>query len=174
MRDALRVATWCFVAMMMVGLAAAVTMRPLIFPSLGPTAMMQFSNPLDPNASPRHALIGHFVGAGSGYFALAVMGLLGVPLGAEVGLHRVLAAAIALALTSGLLIFLKAEHPPAGATTLIVALGILPKLEDFLFLMAAVFALTALAFVVNRAMRISYPVWQSTPLPVSAGKRTPL
>jgi CBS domain-containing membrane protein len=163
MQNALRVAGWCFIAMAMVGLAAAVTMRPLIFPSLGPTAMMQFTNPLDPNASPRHVLIGHFVGAAAGYAALALTGLVGVPLSAEIGLPRVVAAAIALALTSCLLILLKAEHPPAGATTLIVALGILPRVEDILFLMAAVLALTVLAFLLNRAARIPYPVWQSIP-----------
>lgn len=145
--------------MMLIGLAAAVTVRPLIFPSLGPTAIMQFANPLDRNSSPRHVLIGHFAGAGSGYVALAATGLLGVPLSADVGIHRVLAAAIALGLTAGLLILANAQHPPAGATTLIVALGILPKLEDFIFLMAAVFALTMLAFAVNRSMRIPYPVW---------------
>jgi CBS domain-containing membrane protein len=98
--NALRVAAWCFVAMMAIGLAAAVTARPFIFPSLGPTAIMQFANPLDRNSSPRHVLIGHFVGAGSGYAALAMTGLLGVPLSADVGTHRVLAAAIALALTA--------------------------------------------------------------------------
>lgn len=145
--------------MMLIGLAAAVTARPLIFPSLGPTAIMQFANPLDRNSSPRHVLIGHFVGASSGYIALAVTGLLGVPLNGDVGITRVLAAAIALGLTAGILILANAEHPPAGATTLIVALGILPKLEDFLFLMVAVFALTVLAFAVNRLMRIPYPVW---------------
>ena len=159
----MRAAAWCFAAMTIVGLAAAVTARPLIFPSLGPTAIMQFSSPLAPSSSPRHVLIGHFVGAAAGYVALAVTGLLGVPLSADVGTHRILAAAIALALTAGALILLHAEHPPAGATTLIVALGILPRLADFLFLMAAVLALTVFTFVVNRAMGISYPVWQNPP-----------
>jgi CBS domain-containing membrane protein len=48
---------------------------------------------------------------------------------------------------------------PTGATTLIVALGILARLEDFLLLMAAVLALTVLAFVANRAMGVPYPLW---------------
>lgn len=82
-----------------------------------------------------------------------------MPLSSDVGLHRVIAAGVALGLTTGTLILIKAEHPPAGATTLIVALGILPRLTDFLFLMSAVIALTVVAFIVNRAMRIPYPVW---------------
>jgi CBS domain-containing membrane protein len=141
------------------GLATALTARPLIFPSLGPTAIMLFSTPLDRNASPRHVLIGHFIGAASGYFGLAVTGLLAVPLSAHVGTNRVIAAAIALALTAGLMLVAKAEHPPAGATTLIVALGILPQLIDFVFLMAAVVALTLLGLLVNRASGIPYPLW---------------
>lgn len=44
---------------------------------------------------------------------------------------------------------------------LIVALGILPGPEDFLFLIAAVFLLTLLAFAINRASGIPYPAWMS-------------
>lgn len=146
--------------MLLVGLAAAVTARPLIFPSLGPTAIMLFTNPLGRLSSPRNVLFGHAIGAASGYAGLAAMGLLDVPLGPQVGIHRVLAAAIALALTAGLMIAANAEHPPAGATTLIVALGILPKPIDFLFLMGAVFALTLLALLINRAFGVPYPLWQ--------------
>jgi CBS-domain-containing membrane protein len=145
--------------MIVIGLIASLTLRPFIFPSLGPTAMMQFANPLDRLSSPRHVLLGHFTGAAAGYAALAVTGLLGEPLSPHVGITRVIAAAVALALTAGTVIALKVEHPPAGATTLIVALGILPQLEDFLFLMAAVVLLTALAVAINRVAGIPYPLW---------------
>lgn len=53
----------------------------------------------------------------------------------------------------------RAEHAPAGATTLIIALGILPLLRDFIALMLAVAALTLLGLVINRCFRIHYPVW---------------
>jgi CBS domain-containing membrane protein len=150
---------WCFIAMVLVGITAAVSHRPFIFPSLGPTAIMLFANPLDKNSAPRHVVVGHFIGAASGYFALAVTGLLAVPLGTHVGSHRVAAAAISLALTALLMMVTKTEHAPAGATTLIVALGILPRIVDFLFLMIAVILLTLLGLIVNRANRIEYPLW---------------
>ena len=67
---------------------------------------------------------------------------------------RIVAAAIALGLTCAITILIKAEHAPAGATTLIVALGILPNPIDFVFLMSAVVMLVILAFVVNRAFAI--------------------
>lgn len=146
--------------MIVFGLAAGVTARPLIFPSLGPSAIMLFAHPLDRLSAPRHVILGHFVGGASGYAALAATGLLGVPFTSSIDAHRILAAAIALGLTAGLMIAFQVEHPPAGATTLIVALGILPKLLDFTFLMAAVLLLTLLALIVNRALGIPYPFWR--------------
>ncbi len=120
---------------------------------------MLFANPLDRNSSPRHVVAGHFIGAAAGYFALAVTGLLAVPFGVHIGVNRVFAAAIALALTAWISLLTKCEHPPAGATTLIVALGILPRLVDFGFLMSAVLGVTILALVVNRLRSIPYPLW---------------
>ncbi len=148
--------------MVAIGFAADATQRPFIFPSLGPTAIMLFANPLDRNSSPRHVVIGHFIGAASGYFALAVTGLIAVPFGPHIGVNRVYAAAIALGLTAGVSLLTRCEHPPAGATTLIVALGILPRVLDFAFLMGAVVAVTVLAVLVNRARGLAYPLWSPT------------
>ncbi len=88
------------------------------------------------------------------------MGLLGVPFSSHVGMPRILASAIALGLTCAFTILFKAEHAPAGATTLIIALGILPRLIDFVFLLGAVVMLVILAFIVNRAFAIDYPLWK--------------
>ncbi len=148
-----------FVTIFIIGSAAMVTRQPFIFPSLGPTALMIFAHPLRRDAAPRQVLIGHAIGAGSGYLALAVTGLLSVPFTATITIHRVLAAAIALGLTAAVMTLARAEHAPAGATTLIVALGILPLLRDFVALMLAVAALTLLGLAINRAFRIRYPVW---------------
>lgn len=152
---------WAFCAMLLIGLVADVTQRPYIFPSLGPSAIMMFGRPLRRDSSPRHAILGHGVGALCGYFALGATGLLGVPFSTHVGIARILAAAVALALTSGLTILLSCEHAPAGATTLIVALGILPNPIDFLFLMSAVAMLALLALVINRTFSYEYPVWKA-------------
>ena len=121
----LRVTLWCFASMIAVGLLAAVTQRPFIFPSLGPSALMIFGHPLERVSAPRHVILGHAVGAGSGYLALWATGLIGVQYSTQVNVHRVLALAIALALTALLTIAFHVEHAPAGATTLIVAFGLL-------------------------------------------------
>jgi CBS-domain-containing membrane protein len=148
-----------FVTMMAIGSAAMVTQQPFIFPSLGPTALMIFAHPLRRESAPRHVLIGHAIGAGSGYAALAITGLIGVPFSSTVSTHRVFAAALALGITAALMILARAEHAPAGATTLIVALGILPQLRDFVALMLAVAALTLFGLAINRCFRIPYPYW---------------
>jgi CBS domain-containing membrane protein len=61
--------------------------------------------------------------------------------------------------SSGVMVLLRAPHPPAGATTLIVSLGLLVAPEKLLILMIAVVLLTVQAFVINRAAGIDYPVW---------------
>lgn len=150
---------WSVVAMLLIGLVADISRSPFIFPSLGPSAIMLLAHPLRKDSSPRHTVIGHLIGAASGYFALWVTGLLGVGFSTQIDAQRVLAGAIAIGLTAGITILLKSEHAPAGATTLIVSLGILPRLSDFLYLMAAVVMLVILVFIINRAFSIRYPIW---------------
>ncbi len=142
-------------------MVAVVTGTPFIFPSLGPTAFLFFYTPTAPTASPRNALIGHTIGVVAGYFSLVVTGLTmaGPALATGVTWPRVIAAGLSLGLTSGLMVLLKAPHPPAGATTLIVSLGILTQPRQLIILLLAVVVLTVQAFVINRLAGIDYPVW---------------
>ena len=154
---------------------AVVTHSPFIFPSLGPTAFLFFYTPTAPSASPRNTIIGHAIGVAAGYFSLVVTGLTmaGPALAVGVTWPRVIAAALSLGLTSGLMVLLKSPHPPAGATTLIISLGILTKPWQLLLLMAAVILLTIQAFVINRLAGIPYPLWNppAEPADPSANKR---
>ncbi len=146
--------------------AALVTGAPFIFPSLGPTAFLLFYTPTQPAASPRNTILGHLVGAGAGYLALVMFGLTDAApaLATSVTGPRVGAAAVSLALTSGLMAWWKIPHPPAGATTLIVSLGILREPWQLAVLMGAVVLLTLQGYVINRLAGIDYPVWR-TPVP---------
>lgn len=143
--------------------AAWLTHAPFVFPSLGPTAFLFFYSPTAPTASPRNAFIGHLIGAVMGWLSLAVFGLLdaGPAIQEGVTLPRVLAAGLSLGLTSGLMILFKAPHPPAGATTLIVSLGILTSPRQLAVLMVAVVLLTVQAFVINRLAGVPYPIWSA-------------
>ena len=102
----------------LMALAALVTGAPFIFPSLGPTAFLLFYTPMLPTACPRNTLAGHAIGAAAGYFALVVFGLqhAGPALATGVTASRVGAAALSLGLTSGLMVWARVPHPPAGAT----------------------------------------------------------
>ena len=140
---------------------ALITRSPFIFPSLGPTAFLFFYTPRAPAASPRNTIVGHAIGVLAGYFSLVVTGLTaaGPALAVGVTWPRVIAAALSLGLTAGLMVLLKSPHPPAGATTLIVSLGILTKPWQLVLLMIAVLLLTAQAFIINRLAGIPYPLW---------------
>lgn len=152
----------------LMALGARLTGEPLVFPSLGPTAFMLFFQPTSPASCPRNAIFGHLIGVVAGYVALVVFGLrhatpalVGGVTWAWVG-----SASLSLALTAGLMVWLRVPHPPAGATTLIVSLGILPRPWQLLALFVAILLLVLQGFVVNRLAGIPYPVWR----PMATGK----
>jgi CBS domain-containing membrane protein len=147
-----------------IGLLAVVAMisrTPFVFPSLGPTAFLFFFTPRAPAASPRHTLCGHAIGTVCGYAALWLFGLQHAPAatGAGVSAARVGAAALSLASTGALMILLKAAHPPAGATTLIISLGMVTRPFHLIVIEIAVAILTLQAIAINRLAGIDYPCW---------------
>lgn len=155
------------VAIGLMAVATLVTGAPFIFPSLGPTAFLLFYTPLLPAACPRNTLGGHAIGAAAGYLALALFGLThNAPALVEgVAWSRVGAAALSLGLTSGAMVWARVPHPPAGATTLIVSLGILREPWQLGVLMIAVLLLVTQGFVINRLAGIDYPLWRPNPAP---------
>lgn len=147
-----------------IAILAAVAMAsgtPFVFPSLGPTAFLFFFTPRAPAATPRHTIYGHAIGIVCGYGALRLFGLQHAPpaMVAGVSAARIGAAALSLASTGALMILLKAAHPPAGATTLIISLGIVTRPFHLLVIEIAVAILTLQAIAINRLAGIDYPLW---------------
>jgi|SRR5262245_112568 len=140
---------------------AMLSREPALFPSLGPTAFLQFFQPRSAASSPRNTLYGHAIGLACGYASLWLVGLRHAPSVAAVGVDgwRVLAAALSLAATGALMILLRAAHPPAGATTLIVSLGLATEPVQLLMIEAAVAVMTLQAVVINRLAGLDYPLW---------------
>lgn len=153
------------IAIGIMAFVAYVTDEPFVFPSLGPTAFLLFYTPLLATASPRNTIGGHAIGAAAGYLALVVFGLTDAApaLATSVTGARVGAAALSLGLTSGAMVWARVPHPPAGATTLIVSLGILREPEQLVVLMVAVVLLVVQGFVINRLAGIPYPLWSPPP-----------
>eukprot|EP01084_Bolivina_argentea_P081849 148206_1 len=136
---------------------------PGIFPSLGPTAFLHFAIPNKPPSSPRNTLIGHALGILAGWMALEATGLYYNPnaFDEQVSMRRIWCAALSVGVTCFLMVLFKCGHPPAGATTLIVSLGLLKTYLELGVMMAAVIVITAEAFIINRIFRldVEYPLW---------------
>ena len=149
------------VAIGLSGLWAYIVKQPLVFPSLGATAFLIFETPMAEVGTPRNTLIGHTVGVAAGLLSLAIFGLLDAPsvYVTGVSLGRVGAIALAVALTGGVLRLLRSAHPPAGATTIIVASGLLAKPRQILDILVGVLLLTIAGWCLNRIMGVPAPVW---------------
>jgi CBS-domain-containing membrane protein len=150
-----------FTTIALLAAVAMLTRVPFVFPSLGPTAFLFFFTPMLPTASPRNCIYGHAIGIVCGYAALLVTGLehAAPAMMTGVGLSRVVAAALSLSATGALMILLKAAHPPAGATTLIISLGIVTKPLHLVIIEVAVILLALQAIVINRLAGLDYPIW---------------
>jgi CBS domain-containing membrane protein len=149
------------VAIGLSGTWAWLVKQPLVFPSLGATAFLIFETPMAEVGTPRNTIIGHFVGVGAGVLSLAIFGLLSSPsvYVSGVTFGRVCAIALAVALTGGLLRLIRAAHPPAGATTIIVASGLLHTPRQILDVLIGVVLLTVAGWLLNRAMGVPAPMW---------------
>ncbi|MGA2571043.1 MAG: HPP family protein [Terracidiphilus sp.] len=156
-----------FLTIALLALLAVISHNPFVFPSLGPTAYLLFIAPLQQNSSPRNTILGHAIGLICGYGAYTLTGAANMPFGVHPGVYwpRILAAALSLSATGALMVLLRADHPPAGATTLIVSLGIISKPRELVIIEVAVFLLVAQALVINRLAGLPYPLWRYSQKP---------
>jgi CBS-domain-containing membrane protein len=152
-----------FITIGLLALLALLTGSPFVFPSLGPTAYLFFFSPLAEASSPRNTILGHAIGLICGYGAFALTVASSPPFGLHPGVHgpRVVAAALSLSATGALMALFRVSHPPAGATTLIVSLGIIFQPKELVIIEVAVILLTVQAFAINRLAGVPYPLWRS-------------
>ena len=150
-----------FIAIAVLSVVAMVSGTSFVFPSLGPTAYLLFFTPRAASASPKHALCGHAIALVCGWGALWLTGLIRTPPVTMGGVNamRVVAAALSLGATGAAMILVGVDHPPAGATTLIVSLGFITRVQDLMVIEAAVAALLLHALLVNRLSGIDFPLW---------------
>lgn len=155
----------CGIAVTIAAVIAMATGQPWIFPSLGPTAMLQTEQPTSDGSTPRNTLIGHAVGLVAGYLSLLAFGLAHAPntLSAGVDLRRIGAVAVSLATTSAVLLLVRSPHAPAGATTLIVSLGLIRTPSNLAIMFGAVCLVTAGSVLYNRLSGAPMPLWRTVP-----------
>lgn len=100
--------------------------QPWLFAGLGPTVLMLASNPGHETTRFRAVVVSHLAAIGCAYLALMLLNAhvaSAVITRATVPLPRVWASAVSLAMLAVLLPQLRAYHPPAAATALLVTLG---------------------------------------------------
>ncbi len=106
-----------------IGLASG---QLLLFPSLGPTALMLAHSPEHQHARFHNVVVSHIVGMLVAYAVIVALGLAHAPSVFELRtltISRVAAAAAAILVATAIELALGATHPPAASTTLLVALG---------------------------------------------------
>lgn len=152
----------CLLTIALIGIVALISHRPLLAPSLGPTVLLFFESALQPAACPRNTLYGHGIGIAAGWLSLALFGLLHAPSALSAGFSsaHVGAASLSVALTALGKHLVRAPHPPAGATTLIVSLGLLKTPAELTALAAGVVLVTIAGWCTNRLLGVPMPVWQ--------------
>lgn len=161
--NAIYTATGATITIALMGLWAWLLKEPLVFPSLGATAFLFFETPLAEVASVRNTVIGHGVACVAGYLALLITGLTDHPSVLVEGVEpaRIAAVAIALGTTGGVLRVLRAAHPPAGATTIIVSAGLLHTPSQIAAIAGGVLLLATAAVGLNRLLGVPAPLWRA-------------
>lgn len=160
----LRVGARAGASLLTVAVLAWATGEPFVFPSLGPTAYALAATESAPDRG--DVLAAHVVGALCGYGAhLAFATSLslsavtqGVGFSTPVFLLGI-AGCVAVAATAAGMRALGTVHPPAAATTLIVALGILASVEALLVVVLAVVVLLATDLGSRRVSRALPPTF---------------
>lgn len=146
--DSLRTGARACCLLAVLGVVAVATGYPYLFPSLGPSAYALAVTPAAATSRPRRVVGGHLVGLLGGLVAYHALtdGLVVTepPPAFSVGSLRLAASAVtSLGVTSVGMRAGGVEHPPACATTLIVALGLLATPVEAVVVGTAVLLLVA-------------------------------
>lgn len=134
---------------------------PLLFPALGPTAFVLFSQPFAPAAAPRNVILGHASAIVVGWASWSVVSFVchkEVSLTME-GWPPLVSASVALAVCCVVLVRLQCPHAPACASALIVALGAASTSFALLGMAIGVATLTAQAILISRVAGVNVPLW---------------
>jgi CBS-domain-containing membrane protein len=154
---------YCAVVMLFFAGLAVAGGQHFLFPPMGASAFLHGFAPQLPVSSPRNTILGHLIGSSTSFASLAAFGLLeerGAP-PPEFGVSHVACVALAMGATAALMVFFNVPHPPAGATALVVSMGIMPRLAHWPIIMASASMLCVLTWLRCRATGEYYPLWHA-------------
>ncbi len=113
-------------ATLAIGSVALLAGQPWLFPSLGPSIFLHVHKPDNPTARPYNTIVGQAAGVAAGALSILFTGASQAPSilsGQTMVASRVWASALAMGLCLLFQQLLKASHPPAAATALLLTLG---------------------------------------------------
>jgi hypothetical protein len=143
----------------LVGIIGLAAQRPWLFASLGPTAYLHAENPQHHSSRFYNTVVGHLVALGAGFLAVWLLNAWRAPNVMATGhltLVRVLACTLAIGFTILVVLTLRASHQPAGATTLLVALGTFQTLHDAVIVVVGVLLIAIVGEPIRR-LRVGKP-----------------
>jgi hypothetical protein len=160
---------------LLVGLIGVAVGRPWLLPSLGPSAALIALQPAHPQARLWNTIVGHLLGIAAGFAGIVLAGAATAPsplLEGQLVPARVLAATLAIVFSLVLMTATRSVHPPATATTLLVALGASATLDKALAIAAGVIVV-ALGGELLRRVRLERraPAERMAPRPSIASER---
>ena len=127
MSDAIWVPFVSAILILAAGSLSLATKQPWLFAALGPTVVLLAANPGHATTRFHAIVVGHLVALASAWIAVLLMGASGSPTllaGGGVAVARIWASAFAIGIMAAVQPSLKAYHPPAAATVLLVTLGL--------------------------------------------------
>jgi hypothetical protein len=136
-------------------------MQPWLLPSLGPSAFLQAALPAHPAARLYNVVVGHGGAVISGFAAVWLLNAWNEPVVLTDHVLtpvRLTASVLAMALSMLLGILLRASHPPAAATVLLITLGSLST-QDQLIALAIGVGIVGVVGELVRRLRLGQPSW---------------
>ena len=121
--DAAWAAAMSAILILVAGAVTLATAQPWLFAALGPTAVVIASSPGQPSSRFHSVVVGHLSALLCGWMVVVLVGAPGTGTMTDIGVARVWASAMAVAITTLVQPSLRAYHPPAAATALLVTLG---------------------------------------------------
>lgn len=155
---------WAPVAVAVLTLAVGIPalllgMQPWLLPSLGPTAFLQAMMPAQPSSRLYNVVVGHVGGLAAGFLAVWLFNAWAEPVVLTdhvLTAPRLAASTLAMALSILLGILLRASHPPAAATVLLITLG---SMKDQQQVIAFLIGLAIVAVVGELVRRLRQGDW---------------
>jgi HPP family protein len=163
---------WAPVAVALLTLAVGVPallvgMQPWLLPSLGPTAFLQVMMPAQPSSRLYNVVVGHAGGLVAGFAGVALFNAWNDPVvltDHQLTAGRLAASTVAMALSILLGVLLRAAHPPAAATVLLVSLGSLREPQQVIAF-AIGLAIIAVVGEIVRRLRLGEWSWGRSKVP---------